>query len=91
MSEENEQPEVQDAVEGQPEAAKPQKDKQWFPVSFRKDILARVDAICEGSGVKRARAKYVHSAVLKQLEMDEAQRRNVSDDNTEQPAQEPGV
>jgi hypothetical protein len=80
---------MSEEVTTQPEI-KPKKMPNYFPVSLKADMLARVDAVCLSMGMKRSRAKYVRAAVEKQLAVDEAPRGNVSDD-PEPAVQEPGV
>jgi hypothetical protein len=62
-----------------PEMPAPKREGNFKPVSFRKEIIARIDALWESLGYK-SRAEYLKLAVLKQLEHDEAERRNLSDE-----------
>jgi len=68
---EDEQPKDQAVVS---EGPKPKKESDWFPVSIPKAILPKIDAVYELKGF-RSRAAYVRNAVLKQLEIDESDRR----------------
>ena len=64
-----------------PEVPAPKKVDNFKPVSFRKEIIDRVNALWESLGYK-SRAEYFRVAVLKQLDIDEAaERRNLSDES----------
>ena len=57
------------------------KPDNFKPVSFRNEIIDRVNALWESLGYK-SRAEYFRVAVLKQLDIDEAaERRNLSDES----------
>ena len=62
-----------------PEVPQEKKVDNFKPVSFRNEIIDRVDALWKSLGYK-SRAEYFRVAVLKQLDIDEAaERRNLSD------------
>ena len=65
-----------------PEVPAPKKPDNFKPVSFRNEIIDRVNALWEELGYK-SRAEYFRVAVLKQLDIDEAaERRNLSHDES---------
>ena len=70
---------------------KPKKVSDWFPVSLKKDMIARIDRIFSLAGHK-SRGEYVRVAVLARLEKDEAEKKEETSDVSTDDAQErPGV
>jgi hypothetical protein len=69
---------------------KPKKVSDWFPVSLRKDVIARIDRVFSLAGHK-SRGEYVRVAVLAQLATDEAQKKEESSDVSTGGAGQPGV
>jgi hypothetical protein len=60
---------VQETAPAQ-DAPKPKRVSNFFPISLRKEVIARVDAMAKVYSMKRA--EYVNNAVLIALTKDEA-------------------
>lgn len=90
MTEENGSGEaVQEAAPVQ-EAPKPKKVSNFFPISLKKDVIARVDVMAKAYSMKRA--EYVNNAVLNALARDEASEKKEETTDEPVPVQEqPGV
>lgn len=80
MTEENGSGEAVQESAPAPDAPKPKRVSNFFPISLKKEVIARVDAMAKVFGMKRA--EYVANAVTAALTRDEAteKKEEVSDE-----------